>query len=37
MDSHMRTELVLNAVEMALWRRKSSAGLVVHHSDQGAQ
>jgi len=36
MDSHMRTELVVDALEMALWRRKPSAGLV-HHSDRGAQ
>ena len=36
MDSHMRTELVVNALEMAVWRRKPSAGLV-HHSDRGAQ
>jgi putative transposase len=36
MDSHMRTELVVDALEMALWRRKPSAG-VVHHSDRGAQ
>ena len=32
----MRTELVVDALEMALWRRKPSAGLV-HHSDRGAQ
>ena len=36
MDSHMRTELVVDALEMALWRRKPSAGLV-QHSDRGAQ
>jgi putative transposase len=36
MDSHMKTELVLDALEMAVWRRKPSAGLV-HHSDRGAQ
>jgi putative transposase len=36
MDSHMRTELVVDALEMAVWRRKPSAGLV-HHSDLGAQ
>jgi putative transposase len=36
MDSHMRTELVVDALEMAVWRRKPSAGLV-HHSDRGAQ
>jgi putative transposase len=36
MGSHMRTELVVDALEMALWRRKPSAGLV-HHSDRGAR
>ena len=36
MDSHMRTELALDALEMAVWRRTLSAGLV-HHSDCGAQ
>jgi putative transposase len=35
MASHLRTELVLNALEMALWRRKPRNA--VHHSDQGAQ
>jgi putative transposase len=36
MDSRMRMELVVDALEMAVWRRKPSAGLV-HHSDRGAQ
>jgi putative transposase len=36
MENHMRTELVVDALEMALWRRKPSAGLV-HHSERGAQ
>jgi putative transposase len=36
MDSHMRAELVVDAPEMAVWRRKPSAGLV-HHSDRGVQ
>ena len=36
MDSHMRTELVVDALEMALWRRKPSAGLT-HHTDRGSQ
>ena len=36
MASHMRTELVVDALQMAVWRRKPSAGLV-HHSDRGAQ
>jgi putative transposase len=36
MASHMRTELVVDALQMAVWRRNPSAGLV-HHSDRGAQ
>ncbi len=36
MDAHMRTELVVDALQMAVWRRRPSAGLV-HHSDQGSQ
>lgn len=36
MDSNMRTELVVDALEMAICRRKPSAGLV-HHSERGAQ
>lgn len=34
--SHLRTELVVDALEMAVWRRKPAAGLV-HHSDRGTQ
>jgi putative transposase len=38
MDSHMRTELVVDApLEMAVWRRRPIAGLVVHHCDRGVQ
>jgi putative transposase len=33
---HMRAELVVDALEMAVSRRKPDAGLV-HHSDQGSQ
>ena len=36
MADHMRTELVVEAVEMAVTRRKP-AGRPVHHSDQGSQ
>ena len=36
MASHLRTELVVDALEMALWRRKPDAGLI-HHTDRGAQ
>ena len=36
MAAHMKTELVVDALQMAVWRRKPSAGLV-HHSDRGVQ
>jgi len=36
MAEHLRTELVLTALEMALRRRRPPAGLV-HHSDHGSQ
>jgi putative transposase len=36
MASHLRTELVVDALEMALWRRKPEAGLI-HHTDRGVQ
>jgi putative transposase len=35
MKKHLRTELVVDALRMAVWRRKPAAGLI-HHSDQGA-
>ncbi len=35
MAEHLRTELVIEAVEMALWRRHPAG--VIHHSDQGSQ
>jgi putative transposase len=35
MANHLRTELVLDALEMAIGQRKPSA--VIHHSDQGSQ
>ena len=36
--THMRTDLPLEALEMALWRRgiKKGSGLI-HHSDRGSQ
>lgn len=36
MDSHMRSELVTDALQMALARRRPAPGLI-WHSDQGAQ
>lgn len=35
METHLRTELVLEALNMALWQRRPS--MVIHHSDQGCQ
>lgn len=35
MANHLRTELVLDALNMALWRRRPDG--VIHHSDQGCQ
>lgn len=35
MASHLKTELVLKALNMALWQRKPEN--VIHHSDQGSQ
>jgi putative transposase len=36
MATHLRTELVVDALQMAIARRKPAAGLV-HHSDRGVQ
>ena len=36
MAEHMRAELVVEALEMAIWQRRPNAGLV-HHSDRGSQ
>ena len=35
--NHLRTDLVLDALEMALWRRDLTAGDLIHHSDRGCQ
>ena len=37
MDDHLRAELVVAALNMAVARRKPKPGLVVHHSDHGSQ
>jgi putative transposase len=36
MAEHLRAELVVDALEMALWNRRPPAGLI-HHSDHGSQ
>lgn len=35
METHLRAELVLQALDMAIWRRRPES--VIHHSDQGCQ
>src|SRR5690625_7586695 len=35
MATHLRSELVLDALDMALWKRRPHE--VIHHSDQGSQ
>jgi putative transposase len=34
---HMRTDLPLDALEMALWQRRVHKGQTIHHSDHGSQ
>jgi putative transposase len=34
---HMRADLALDALEMAIWSRKEAGGGLVHHSDRGVQ
>jgi hypothetical protein len=36
MSSRMKTQLVCDALQMAIWRRQPKAGLI-HHSDRGSQ
>jgi putative transposase len=36
MADHLRSELVVTALEMALWNRRPAKG-VIHHSDRGSQ
>jgi putative transposase len=35
--SHLRTDLALDALEMAIWRRDTALDGLVHHSDRGCQ
>jgi putative transposase len=35
--THMRTDLPLDALEMALWQRNVQSGQLAHHSDRGTQ
>jgi putative transposase len=35
--NHLRTDLALDALEMALWQRKGDLDGLVHHSDRGVQ
>jgi putative transposase len=35
--AHMRTDLPLDALEMALWQRDVQSGQLIHHSDRGTQ
>jgi transposase InsO family protein len=35
--SHLRTGLVLDALEMGIWRRDDTEASLVHHSDAGSQ
>ena len=35
MATHLRAELVIDALNMAIWRRRQEG--VIHHSDQGSQ
>jgi putative transposase len=34
---HIRAELVVDALQMAIWRRRPPARQVIHHSDHGSQ
>ncbi len=34
---HLRTDLALDALEMAIWARREDLGALVHHSDRGGQ
>lgn len=34
---HLRTELVTDALDMAIWRRRPKPGQTIHHADHGTQ
>jgi len=34
---HLRSELVIDALEMAIWRRRPQPGATIHHADHGTQ
>jgi putative transposase len=34
---HLRTELVVDALDMACWRRRPDPGQTIHHADHGTQ
>ena len=34
---HIRSELVVDAIQMAIWRRRPAEGQTIAHSDHGAQ
>ncbi len=36
-STSLRTDLALDALEMAIWRRREDIGGLVHHSDRGSQ
>jgi putative transposase len=36
MQDQLRTQLILAALEMAVWNRRPAPGLI-HHSDHGCQ
>lgn len=35
--NHLRTDLPLDALEMAIWARRPETGSLIHHSDRGCQ
>jgi putative transposase len=37
MATHLRTDLALEALEMAIWTRRQHLGGLVHHTDRGSQ